>query len=417
MWKKLVLPIVSLLSAALLAEVGVRLWLAQQGEAHRAASLRTEYSEILQQMTEAVAEPGGALEESKADALKLVVHPYAAYTIESNLAIQEAAVQATRAAVASETYDVFLLGGSVAAIFCGKKGGVEALVAGLRALPQLAGRRVHLYRLAIPGYKQPQQLTLLAYLLARGARPELVVNLDGLNELRQSMNNQERGAPPTWPAIGHWASVTGSGNLESAQMAALAKVFLAQVEARRIVARAERYRLAESALLGLWTRRSLERARSKWQGAQEEYVAASQASRQGVRAQLPRVAGEEFSLADAVACWSASSRAIDSLCRPLGIRYLHALQPTLHDKGSKVLTAEEERKGLQEGQYDERIVAGYELLRAELDRLQTSGITTADLSGIFRNTSETLYYDGAHFAEQGNQLLAEALLATLAAGL
>src|SRR5262249_42955698 len=45
------------------------------------------------------------------------------------------------------------------------------------------GKDAHIVCLAAGGYKQPQQLLTLAYLLAQGARFDVVLNVDGFNEV------------------------------------------------------------------------------------------------------------------------------------------------------------------------------------------------------------------------------------------
>lgn len=47
----------------------------------------------------------------------------------------------------------------------------------------LNGRPVSIYNLALPGMKQPQQLMMLTYLFSLGVRPDMVINLDGFNDI------------------------------------------------------------------------------------------------------------------------------------------------------------------------------------------------------------------------------------------
>lgn len=53
----------------------------------------------------------------------------------------------------------------------------------LAEIPQYRGREVILVRLAQPGYKQPQGLFALSYFLFMGAEFDLILNLDGYNEI------------------------------------------------------------------------------------------------------------------------------------------------------------------------------------------------------------------------------------------
>src|SRR5579872_2430295 len=52
----------------------------------------------------------------------------------------------------------------------------------LAANPALRGRKIKIVRLAMSGYKQPQQLMALNYVLALGGEFDIVVNVDGYNE-------------------------------------------------------------------------------------------------------------------------------------------------------------------------------------------------------------------------------------------
>ena len=68
------------------------------------------------------------------------------------------------------------------------------------------------------------------------------------------------------------------------------------------------------------------------------------------------------------------------LCEARGVRYLHAIQPTLHDRGSKPVTDEEFRIGIGEAGYDEAVLVGYPLLReglAQLSREATDFVLAA----------------------------------------
>jgi hypothetical protein len=76
---------------------------------------------------------------------------------------------------------VGILGGSLAEEFCDN--GLPEFEAQLKKLPRFADKRIVFVRLAISGYKQPQQLFVVNYLLALGAEFDLIVNIDGYNEI------------------------------------------------------------------------------------------------------------------------------------------------------------------------------------------------------------------------------------------
>jgi hypothetical protein len=108
-----------------------------------------------------------------------------------------------------------------------------------------------------------------------------------------------------------------------------------------------------------------------------------------------------------VGAWSESSLSIHAMCAARGIRYLHVLQPTLHDVGSKVLTPEEVESGKASEVWVRAVHDGYPLLRESGARLAARGIAFVDLSGIFRDLAEPTYYDMCHFRGRGAELFAE----------
>jgi hypothetical protein len=81
----------------------------------------------------------------------------------------------------SDAFVVAITGGSVAQNLW--KSSAEELAALMRSLPEVEGRPVRVICLAIFGYKQPQQLAGLSYFLAIGGRIDVLVNIDGFNEI------------------------------------------------------------------------------------------------------------------------------------------------------------------------------------------------------------------------------------------
>jgi len=101
-----------------------------------------------------------------------------------------------------DTLVLAVFGGSAAAMFTGEKG-PERLFAGLERAPGLAGKRLVLLSAAQGGYKQPQQLLALAYLLSLGVQIDVLVLLDGFNEVALApVENTPRGVFPFFPRSG-----------------------------------------------------------------------------------------------------------------------------------------------------------------------------------------------------------------------
>lgn len=78
---------------------------------------------------------------------------------------------------------VAVVGGSVSQQVARHGRPFSLLDTALEAQPRFRGRDVWVLSLASGGYKQPQQLMVLTYLLSLGAHFDVIVNLDGFNEV------------------------------------------------------------------------------------------------------------------------------------------------------------------------------------------------------------------------------------------
>jgi len=79
------------------------------------------------------------------------------------------------------TVTVFVTGGSFALGLYLQSG--DLLKQLLEELPMYQGKHILVTSVALGGYKQPQQLLALQYLMALGAQIDLVINIDGYNEV------------------------------------------------------------------------------------------------------------------------------------------------------------------------------------------------------------------------------------------
>ena len=72
-----------------------------------------------------------------------------------------------------------------------------------------AGKEIIAVNLTNPGYKQPQQLMALVYSLAQGAQFDVVLNIDGVNEVAlHQAENASQGVYPSYPS--NWYLMTSN---------------------------------------------------------------------------------------------------------------------------------------------------------------------------------------------------------------
>lgn len=307
----------------------------------------------------------------------------------------------------AEIFTILICGGSVAEIFVGMaKGAADYLKERLEADPRLAGRRVQVQRLARAGYKQPQQLTKLAYMMAHGCRPDVVINLDGYNEINLSIRNAALDARIDEPSANHWKHLTSNTQAARQHQEKFASMLVARRDFLLPAEAALADRTFSAALTGRLAQIRAQRAFEEVVATEAAYSAAMAGVAEGEERRIRGPERREI-VADVARLWSESSRAMHDLAVARGALYLHFLQPAVHVKGSKVLTAEERAKALGKRARDPLLTEHYNQLRAAGAGLIAEGVAFQDLSLFFADVEETVFYDQVHVGRVGNRMLAE----------
>lgn len=312
---------------------------------------------------------------------------------------------------AANAYRIGIVGGSVAFLFSFK--GEQRLVEQLAGADSVAGRPVEVTSLALGGMKQPQQLMTVAWLLSAGERYDMIVNIDGFNEVAFGAENARRGVYPAFPR--NWSlrvgPIEGLAALESlGRASALSRM-------RREIAAAFDGGIAARTVTGNLIWRLLDRAVADRIAEAEENVAASVSKGLGFQETGPPfVAADDEQLYRAVAGhWARASIALDRLCRGHGIRYIHLLQPNQYVPDSKPMGAEERALAFDpEHIRREAVLAGYPQLLAEAESLRRAGVDFHDLTQMLAKVRKPAYSDTCcHLNQFGNELMAERLAEAL----
>ncbi len=405
--RRLLLAAAVLLVSLLSAEFGWRMVLRFQGRPYDAASARERLRGVAEQAATNLPVPGVAADARATGEWQSGLHPFLAFDAVRSLAQVREDELFFRTPQAEQDFEVMVLGGSVAASF-GFQGG-PILAQRIAKHPRLAGREVRVLTYARASHKQPQQAIALVYLLSLGIRPDVVLNLDGFNEVAQSNVNAGLDTNPAYPSIAQWRPfVGGVGGPEQVDM--LLDVRATQNSLREHAERWVDSPLLSSALAGKFALGLVARERRRMVAAQERYV--------GARGQSPFLRGPDFDrelpavLERGVELWAEGSRSLRALCESRGILYLHALQPTLHD-GVKQPTAEEVASGSASQAWLDAVEHGYPLLRATGAELRAEGIEFVDLTDVFAEEADTIYVDACHVNMRGNDLMARRLARAL----
>lgn len=305
---------------------------------------------------------------------------------------------------------VGIFGGSVGAWFC--QLGTDRLLARLRADARFRDRELVPLCFAHEGYKQPQQLLVLSYFLSVGQVFDLVVNIDGFNEVALGRVNAERGLEPTMPSAMHLdplMALVNQGAMTPARLETLAAI---ADDRATLTALGARLRTTRSAALFVGL---------------DQYAAIVEARYRRARVrfdQLPSPgAGDSLILVtpkgstpqgepevDAMARnWAESSQLMQHLLSARGVPYVHVLQPNQYF-GTRAFSPEERRVAFNEGSpFKPGVIAGYPAL---LRQVAASGLASKerfiDATGAFDHLTTPMYMDDCcHFTLAGNERMAD----------
>ncbi len=275
-----------------------------------------------------------------------------------------------------------------------------------------AGIDSRILTIAMGGYKQPQQLLALTYLLSHGAEIDVVVNIDGFNEVTLPVtDNLSRRVNPFYPRS--WKTRT-SGLADHETLRQIGLVTLLRDERKRwarLFLRLPRFSIVRNIV---W--------RSRDQDMEEQIEELNDEigdSKREHRNDFMRV-GPDMGFESGPGIypelarhWSTCSQLMKALCEANGITYLHFLQPNQYFDTGRPLTEEERRVAFREDHpYRYGVVEGYPHLRNEAANLIAHGVDFHDLTGLFDDYDETLYSDECcHTNPRGYEIVANAVAA------
>jgi hypothetical protein len=299
---------------------------------------------------------------------------------------------------------VAVTGGSVAWSF--HMHGTRRLKALLQRDPALARKEIVFVNLAVSGYKQPQQLMTLNYMLVLGAQFDIVINIDGFNEA--ALYEAENAARHVFPAFPRsWQNrVEVSGPRVSKYLGPIENL----TEHRLHLARGfSRLPWKYSPLCNLVWSIADGLSETRIRALEVEYgESTTPASNYVVEGPGWKFATREDLYRHIVALWKNSSIQLDNLCTSNGIRYYHFLQPNLLVPGAKPLTAAEQHMAAhRDNMYRPGVESAYPRMIDEGRALKARGERFTDLTQMFAGHPEGVYVDICHFNQAGNDLLAD----------
>lgn len=286
----------------------------------------------------------------------------------------------------------------------------------LRSLPQYRDREVVVVAMSMGGYKQPQQLMSLAYLLGLGGEFDLLINIDGFNELVGTYSNSTLDVFPVFPS--NWRDLTFSAP-DREMLKRVGKIVALQDERVEL---AKSYSGAISShsvtLQVVWSLRD-QRMKAAIDAARLRAASFKPSARLPFSARGPSAKGwtgprrfDRFAHA-----WQRYSVQLDRLSRGNKIRYFHFLQPNQYVPNSKPIMGAEEREIAIDEEHPSRsfVEVGYPALFRQIPGLHRAGVRFRDLTWMYKDVKERVYDDNCcHMNKHGYELMAQTIVDTIA---
>ena len=296
-----------------------------------------------------------------------------------------------------------IFGGSVGAYFC--RLGAVRLEQALRQSGSFNNREPVTLCFSHEGYKQPQQLLVLNYFLSIGQPFDLVINIDGFNEVALGRINDQYGWDISMPSHEHLdalINVVNQATLTPAKLESLARIVHDRQQLNDIAERSNRTRLAsvEFALRHYhdFLRRRYEQERVRFDALPSNPPANSPIH------VTPKVRSRTGSAVyeDIAANWRSASVMMQQLLAAKGIAYVHVLQPNQY-YSTRAFTPAEKATAFNDGSpFKEGAANGYPFLEKALEPGALSAVH------IFDTVRESVYVDDCcHYTAAGNRLLAD----------
>jgi len=309
---------------------------------------------------------------------------------------------------------VAIFGGSVGSGFGIMGGLLPDLEKSVQAHSAFAGRRVRVLNFAMSGYRQPQQAIVLAHYLTLGQKIDLLLNIDGFNELAVTDYNLRNGADALFPAVQIWGAM--GRELESQRLNVADSGTLLAAWHRRSARDAD-VRQADCSAASCWLWYRLSRSLHNWRAAKlatsiqpiDEATTIFPVRLPAPTGPSAAIPGAADSLDAAVDGWFKGSIALAALARGAGARYLHILQP------NQWFPPEQRYAPIDPNHpYEwaaDLVRKGYPMMRARMPALRAAGVHVFDASALFVGDDNRLVFidDCCHYTKEGYATLFRAL--------
>lgn len=246
----------------------------------------------------------------------------------------------------------------------------------------------------------------LTYLLALGVKLDMVLFLDGFNDVvLPEAENAPRGISPYYPRL--WSLRVGA--LGTRERLLAARIDLCRDRRSRLSSIATRRPLCWSATAALVMRRLDAVMLGEERQLADELLDSSSREEESYQALGPSEPEEDpqHRLADLARFWARCSEIAAGTCAGNGIEYYHFLQPNQYVADSKPMAADERALAIQpDSRYGRWALKGYPHLQSAGRHLADEGVPFFDLTPVLSRVARPVYLDACcHLTQDGNRIV------------
>jgi hypothetical protein len=306
-----------------------------------------------------------------------------------------------------------VFGGSVANNFAVDEYINRRLSNKLKAYPEFANKEIIVLNFGNGGYKQPQQLLILNYFLALGQEFDLVINIDGFNEVALSNLNNKAQVEIGMPSVQHIQPLTGLAN-NTLSPEAMSSIVQINENKKQLKAGIDKLQTCQLALCHAVTSLQVKQLVNNYQQAVVKYDSqVKQSNLDTANSSIVYIPKADSVFEDAAAfdkiasMWYKSSIGMNQILSSRKIKYFHFIQPNQYYPTKRAFTAKEKETAIDnKSPYIEGVKKGYPVLLSKVDDLQKARVNVFNAVNILDNTKETVYKDACcHYNSVGEEVL------------
>jgi len=307
-----------------------------------------------------------------------------------------------------------VFGGSVASNYGIFEVQNQVLPKYLKQLPGLKDKEFIILSFATGGYKQPQQLLILNYFLALGQELDMVVNMDGFNEVALSNLNNQNKVDLAMPSIQHIMPLTNLASNSLSTKAMKSTIAIKENKARinQGLKSLRQCKLAAcDALTSVYVQNLVNNYRKdvirfekesnqpeKDDGGSVIYINLNNS-----------VIKDDAAFEQMAQNWAQSSIVMNKVLSASNVPYFQVLQPNQYYQTKRVFgEAEKQIAFNKDTPYAKAVELGYPALFKKFPNLEKNHIDILNGVNVFDKTKDAVYVDSCcHYNKAGEVIFSD----------